>query len=216
MKINILLVLLFFFFSSCNAQSTKLKTKSTKKEVQKSKKDLSKLSKAYFAAGCFWCVEAVFESVIGVEEVISGYAGGKEKNPSYEKVGAGLTGHAESVEVYYDSTKINYKQLLHVFFDSHDPTTLSRQGPDAGKQYRSAIFYQNELEHKLAEEYIIRLLNTKSFSKITTEVSKLATFYPAEDYHQNYEKLNPNNPYVMNVSIPRLRKFQEKNKNLLK
>ncbi|MCB0668019.1 MAG: peptide-methionine (S)-S-oxide reductase MsrA [Saprospiraceae bacterium] len=180
-------------------------------------KDLSKYHRAYFASGCFWCVEAVFESVKGVEEAISGYAGGDEKNPTYEQVSAGVTGHAESVEVYYDSTMIDYPTLLEVFFGSHDPTTLNRQGPDAGTQYRSAIFYQNDQEKQLAEDYIKNLKETGAFDgPITTEVSALKKFYPAEDYHQNYEEKNPNNPYVRAVSIPRLKKFQNSHKELLK
>lgn len=180
-------------------------------------KDLSKYHRAYFASGCFWCVEAVFESVKGVEEAVSGYAGGDEKNPTYEQVSAGTTGHAESVEVYYDSTMIDYPTLLEVFFGSHDPTTLNRQGPDAGTQYRSAIFYQNDQEKQLAEDYIKNLKETGAFDgPITTEVSALKKFYPAEDYHQNYEEKNPNNPYVRAVSVPRLKKFQNSHKELLK
>lgn len=199
--------------SSQNCHSPSPQTETTMMD----QKDLSQYHRAYFASGCFWCVEAVFESVKGVEEAISGYAGGDEKNPTYEKVSAGVTGHAEAVEVYYDSTLIDYPTLLQVFFGSHDPTTLNRQGPDAGTQYRSAIFYQNDQERKLIEDYIGNLKETNTFDgPITTEVSALKKFYPAEDYHQDYERKNPNNPYVRAVSIPRLKKFQEAHKELLK
>lgn len=208
---NLAFTLLCLTFFSCQAQSKKVKT-----IKNPSNKNLEKYATAYFASGCFWCVEAVFESVKGVEEVVSGYAGGKETNPTYEDVSAGITGHAESVKVYYNPEKITYQTLLKVFFDSHDPSTLNRQGPDTGTQYRSMIFYQNENEQKLAQAYINKLLNDKTFSKITTEVVPFKKFYPAEDYHQNYEKNNPGNPYVMRVSIPRLNRFKEKNKALLK
>ena len=171
---------------------------------------------AYFASGCFWCVEAIFESVIGVGDVISGYSGGEKANANYRAVSSGRTDHAEAVAVHYDSTKIDYPTLLKVFFGSHDPTTLNQQGPDRGTQYRSAIFYRNEKEKKLAQEYIEELLNENVFPKITTEVVAFQAFYPAEDYHQNYEKKNPNNSYVRNVSIPRLKKFQKQYPELLK
>jgi peptide-methionine (S)-S-oxide reductase len=180
-------------------------------------KDLSGLQKAYFASGCFWCVEAVFESVSGVAEAVSGYTGGVVQDPTYESVSAGVTGHVEAVEVYYDTTLIDYPTLLKVFFGSHDPTTLNRQGPDAGTQYRSGIYYQNEQEIELAEKYMLHLKNAAVFSgAITTELAPLGVFYRAEEYHQDYEMKNPNNPYVRAVSIPRLRKFQKAYPELLK
>ncbi len=183
----------------------------------KQEKQTEGLHTAYFASGCFWCVEAIFESVQGVGEVISGYAGGKEKDPTYEQVSRGATGHAEAVEVYYDTSMIDYPTLLKVFFGSHDPTTLNRQGPDAGPQYRSAIFYENAQEHELIREYITMLEDESVFNgPITTEVSPLTTFWKAEDYHQDYEANNPNNPYVRAVSIPRLQKFQSNFPELLK
>ncbi len=188
----------------------------TSKGTEKKSTNLDGLQTAYFASGCFWCVEAIFESVDGVEEVVSGYAGGKEKNPTYEQVSAGLTGHAESVKIYYDSTKVSYQSLLEVFFGSHDPTTLNQQGPDRGKQYRSAIFYKNQGEKTAAETYIQELLKAKTFSKITTEVAPFSGFYEAEEYHQDYEQLNPDNSYVRAVSIPRLNKFKQKFPKLLK
>lgn len=171
---------------------------------------------AYFASGCFWCVEAIFESVEGVGDVISGYAGGKKSTANYSDVSAGRTDHAESVAVYYDSSVVDYPTLLKVFFGSHDPTTLNRQGPDRGTQYRSAIFYRNEKEKELAKNYISELLEDGVYPKITTEVVPFEAFYPAEDYHQNYERRNPENSYVQSVSIPRLNKFKRKYPELLK
>ncbi|RYM33966.1 peptide-methionine (S)-S-oxide reductase [Brumimicrobium glaciale] len=171
---------------------------------------------AYFASGCFWCVEAVFESVIGVGDVISGYSGGKASDAKYELVSAGRTNHAEAVAVHYDSTKIDYTTLLKVFFGSQDPTTLNQQGPDRGKQYRSSIFYRNAKEKDLSEQYVAELLKQGTFSKITTEIVPFEAFYAAEDYHQNYEHKNPDNGYVKAVSVPRLNKFKAKFPELLK
>lgn len=179
-------------------------------------KDLSKYKKAYFASGCFWCVEAVFESVKGVEEAISGYSGGKEQNPTYEQVSRGSTTHAEAVAVYYDPKVVGFKTLVKVFFGSHDPTTLNRQGPDRGAQYRSIAFYQDEQEKAIIEQYIRELEDKKVYRGIVTEVVAFKKFWKAEDYHQDYEKRNPNNPYVRNVSIPRLKRFQKKFPELLK
>jgi len=185
--------------------------------VTNSNQDLSHYQKAYFASGCFWCVEAIFESLEGVKEVVSGYSGGVESNPSYEEVSYGRTSHAEAVEVYYDAKVISYVDLVKVFFGSHDPTTLNRQGPDKGSQYRSIAFYQNEEEKVIIEAEIKRLTEIKEFSnKIVTELEKFEKFWIAEDYHQNYEKNHPYNPYIQNVSIPRLNKFKKKFPELLK
>ena len=178
--------------------------------------EMDTLQKAYFASGCFWCVEGVFESVEGVREVVSGYTGGQTENPTYEEVCTGRTGHAESVEVYYDSTKVSYETLLTVFFSSHDPSTRNRQGPDAGTQYRSAIFYRNAGEKAAAKHYIDSLLDNRIYPVVTTELSPLTTFYQAEIYHQNYECRNPNNPYVQNVSVPRIEGFKKLHPELLK
>lgn len=173
---------------------------------------------AYFASGCFWCVEAVFESVEGVQEVVSGYAGGSASDANYSDVSNGTTKHAESVKVFYDSTKVSYMTLLKVFFGSHDPTTLNRQGPDAGTQYRSAIFYQNDQELAQVKTYIDELYKAGTFAKgsITTEITPFKAFYDAEGYHQDYERNNPNQPYVKGVSVPRLNKFKSKFPELLK
>jgi len=187
-----------------------------KPEDRAKKPELDTLQKAYFASGCFWCVEGVFESVDGVREVVSGYTGGQTKNPTYEEVCTGRTGHAESVEIYYDSTKVSYATLVKVFFGSHDPSTLNRQGPDGGTQYRSAIFYTNTAERDISKHYIDSLLTNKIYPKVTTEVTELTIFYPAEIYHQNYECQNPNNPYVQNVSVPRINQFKNAFPELLK
>lgn len=177
---------------------------------------LSNYQVAYFGSGCFWCVEAIYESVKGVAEVESGYSGGHVENPTYEEVCTGTTGHAETVKIYYDSTVISYDDLLKVFYDSHDPTTLNRQGPDAGTQYRSAIFYQNDYERDHAKAYIDELLKEKKFPRITTEVVKFTAFYKAEEYHQNFECKNPHNGYIEAVSEPRLEQFKIKAPEMLK
>jgi peptide-methionine (S)-S-oxide reductase len=180
-------------------------------QVEKlSQQDLDGYATAYFASGCFWCVEAIFESVKGVKEAVSGYAGGTEVNPTYEDVGYGRTHHAESVKVYYDPSEISFFELVQVFFGSMDPTSLNRQGPDRGAQYRSIAFYQNEQEKMTIEAYIKALEEKKVYDRpIVTEVTKFTTFYKAEDYHQDYEKRNPNNPYIQNISVPRLNRFKQ-------
>jgi len=171
---------------------------------------------AYFASGCFWCVESIYENLIGVEKVESGYSGGNTKNPTYYTVLTGRTGHAESIKVYYDADQISFKELVKVFFGSHDPTTLNRQGPDRGTHYRSIAFFSTELEKKIIDEEINRLLKNKTYPKIVTEVKKFEKFYIAEDYHQDYKENNPNNSYIWNVSVPRINKFKSKFSDLLK
>lgn len=179
--------------------------------------DYSQYSKAYFASGCFWCVETIYESLEGVKEVYSGYAGGSTVNPNYYQVMTGRTGHAESIEIIYDESVIKFEMLLKVFFDSHDPTTMNRQGPDYGTQYRSIAFYSDEREKEKINNYINLLSSNSIFGKnIVTEVMKIDEFYYAEDYHQDFERKNPNNPYVRNVSIPRFEKFKEKSSNYVK
>lgn len=207
MKQGMLFIGLLLGLTACAQNAA---NKSADKIVDRpNKTEMDTLQKAYFASGCFWCVEGVFESVDGVREVVSGYTGGATENPTYEQVCTGRTGHAEAVEVYYDSTKVSYNTLLTVFFGSHDPTTQNRQGPDAGTQYRSAIFYRNTREREAAKHYIDSLLDNRIYPVITTEVSPLTVFYKAEIYHQNYECTNPNNPYVQRVSIPRINQFKE-------
>jgi len=204
-----LIPLLFIALSACSQGSESVNSK-------KIQKNLDSLQTAYFAAGCFWCVEAIFESIEGVEEVESGYSGGSEKNPTYELVCSGKTKHAETVKIYYDSSKVSYNTLLEAFFGSHDPSTLNQQGPDIGVQYRSIVFYENTQEKVLTDKYIKKLLDEKVFPEITTEVVPLVKFYKAEIYHQNYEETHPDNPYVKSVSLPRLNRFKEKNSKLLK
>ena len=207
------ILLATFLFTMCSAESPKL----VEIENVKLEKDLTKYEIAYFAAGCFWCVEAVFESVRGVEEAVSGYSGGVEQNPTYKQVSAGKTGHTEAVKIYYDPQVVSYNTLVKVFYGSHNPTTVNGQHPDYGMQYRSAIFYQSEEERLIIEDYISKLEKSRLFDEpIATEVLKYKKFWKAEYYHQNYEKLNPEQSYIKNVSIPRLRKFQNLHKELLK
>jgi len=173
---------------------------------------------AVLAGGCFWCVEAVFQQIEGVEKVVSGYSGGDAASAHYEIVSTGRTGHAESVQVTFDPQKISYGQLLKVFFDvAHDPTQLNRQGPDVGPQYRSAIFYSSPEQKRIAEAYIQQLDQAKAFrSPIVTQVVELKAFYPAEGYHQNYCNRNPRNPYVQSVAMPKVEKVKEKIPELAK
>jgi peptide-methionine (S)-S-oxide reductase len=171
---------------------------------------------AYFASGCFWCVEAIFESLKGVEEVYSGYSGGVTINPSYREVMSGNTGHAETVEIVYNPKIIDFKTLVKVFFESHDPTTKDSQGPDFGSQYRSIAFYKNENEKEIIKSYIEDLNKNIFENKIVTEIIKFQKFYYAETYHQDFEKKNPNNLYINKVSIPRINNFKNKMESLLK
>lgn len=166
---------------------------------------------AVFAGGCFWCTEAVFEQLKGVGEVISGYAGGTAQTAKYDVVSAGRTDHAESIQIVYDPSQITFGQLLKVFFSvAHDPTTKDRQGPDWGRQYRSAVFYKDEDQKRVAEAYIAQLNGAKVFSKpIVTEVVPLKQFFSAEDYHQDFVKHNPHQGYVMVNALPKLDKVKK-------
>ncbi len=179
--------------------------------------DLSRYSKATFAAGCFWCEEAVFESIKGVEEAISGYAGGRTSNPSYHDVGSGKTGHAESVEVYYNPAVVSYSDLLRVFFASQDPTQVNGQGPDIGTQYRSIVFYRNAEEKRTVEQYIAGLNRSGKYSKpIATQVVAYTKFWKAEDYHQDYVRNHPDDSYVQHESLPRLQRTLRQVPDLVK
>ena len=170
------------------------------------------MSFAVFGAGCFWCVEAIFSQLDGVSEVISGYTGGEIENPSYEQICSGKTNHAEVCKIVFDSKVISYEQLLKIFFETHDPTTLNKQGADEGTQYRSAIFYTDSLQQTAALEFKKKLNNSKIFKNpIVTEVNQLRTFYDAEDYHQNYYINNKNQPYCRFVIKPKLDKFLKNN-----
>lgn len=175
------------------------------------------LDTATFAAGCFWCEEAIFESLKGVKEAVSGYSGGHTKNPTYEEVCSHTTGHTETVQVYYDPQVISYQKLLEVYFGSQDPTQVNGQGPDHGDSYRSVIFYGNETEKNLAEAYKKQLNDSGKYNKpIAVIIEPLQIFYMAEEYHQNYEHNHPENPYVRNVSIPRINRMKAQFPELLK
>ncbi|WP_127141407.1 peptide-methionine (S)-S-oxide reductase MsrA [Flagellimonas marinaquae] len=219
------LILLLLASISCQPKNKSNKEEVAQKESSEPQleakltaEQLQDYETAYFASGCFWCVEAIFESVKGVKEVYSGYAGGTEKNPTYEEVSYGRTTHAEAVKIFYDPKVISFTQLVQVFFGSHDPTTLNRQGPDRGAQYRSIAFYKNEKEKKIIQDYMDKLETENVYGNrpIVTEVKAFDTFYMAEEYHQDYEKRNPNNSYVRNVSIPRLNRFKENFPSYLK
>ncbi|WP_240324934.1 peptide-methionine (S)-S-oxide reductase MsrA [Lutibacter oceani] len=172
---------------------------------------------ATFANGCFWCTEAVFQLLNGVESVTSGYTGGTLKNPTYREITTGRTGHAEAIQIKFDASKISFQEILEVFFSTHDPTTLNRQGYDVGTQYRSAIFYHNLEQKEIAENLISALTNANIFNKpIVTEVTEFDVFYKAEEYHQNYYNNNKTQGYCMAVINPKLEKFIKKYKTKLK
>jgi peptide-methionine (S)-S-oxide reductase len=177
----------------------------------------TELQLATFGNGCFWCTEAIFQNVDGVEKVESGYSGGTVKNPTYKEVCSGLTGHAEVIQITFDPKKVTYDELLEIFWKTHDPTTLNRQGNDVGTQYRSVIFYHNDQQKQLAEEYKKKLTDAEAFDgPIVTEITPYATFYKAEDYHQNYYNLNGNAPYCSYIIQPKLEKFKKVFKDKLK
>ena len=201
-------------FFSCDAQKAKNNTSDVRKielEAPQGK------AIAAFAEGCFWCSEHIFEAVVGVDSAVSGYAGGTVPNPTYELVNTETTGHAETVLVYYDPSKIDYEELTKVFFTSHDPTTKDRQGPDVGSSYRSILFYMTPEEKVVAEKSLRSFESSGLYNKpIVTEVMELTDFYRAEGYHQDYIEHNPNNPYVRGVSIPRYEKFKKTYEGKLK
>jgi peptide-methionine (S)-S-oxide reductase len=170
----------------------------------------SNLELATFGSGCFWCTEAVFQQLKGVEKVVPGYAGGKVKNPTYQAVCSGLTGHAEVVQISFNPAVISYDELLEVFWQTHDPTTPNRQGNDVGTQYRSVIFYHNDDQRRRAEYYKRKLDEEGAFARpIVTEITPYTDFYPAEAYHHNYYRLNPTAPYCTYVIAPKLEKFKK-------
>lgn len=170
----------------------------------------SSLQTATFGSGCFWCTEAVFLSLKGVKEVGSGYMGGKTKNPTYKEVCTGLTGHAEVIQLKYDPSQVSYEDLLEIFWNTHDPTTLNKQGADEGTQYRSVVFYHNEEQKKIAEAYKKQLATSGIFKQpIVTEITVATEFYKAEDYHQNYFALNPQAGYCQVVIRPKVEKFKK-------
>lgn len=175
------------------------------------------LETATLGAGCFWCVEAVFDDLKGVKDVVSGYSGGKRENPTYQQVCTGATGHAEVVQIKLNPQEISFRDILRVFFTVHDPTTLNRQGADIGTQYRSAIFYHSPEQKRIAHEVIEEITAERLYDNpIVTEVTEFTNFYPAEDYHQEYFANNPTQPYCAAVVAPKVRKFREKFADLLK
>jgi len=175
------------------------------------------LETATLGAGCFWCVEAVFDDLKGVEDVVSGYSGGQTENPTYRQVCDGTTGHAEVAEIRFDPSVISFKDILRVFFSVHDPTTMNRQGADIGTQYRSAIFYHNDDQKRDAEEVVKEITDEAVYDQpIVTEIVPLEKFWPAEDYHQEYFANNPNVPYCAAVVSPKVKKFRQKFSDRLK
>lgn len=205
----------FMAVVSCTPKTNQIETEPKATTVNIAPQDEE--SVATFASGCFWCVEEVYESLLGVREVISGYAGGKAEDANYNDVSAGRTDHAETVQIYYDTTIISYAQLVAAFFASHDPTTLNQQGPDRGRQYRSIAFYRNEKEKQVILDEIKKLTYAGVYEKpIITEVEPFTEFYPAEDYHQDYISRNPDDPYVQSVSKPRYERFKKAYKGIYK
>ncbi len=211
MKSIVSLILVSLLFVSCGeAQNSK-----SPSEIASEKFDDSQFKRAYFASGCFWCVETIYESLIGVEEVFSGYSGGHTKNPTYKSSNTGKTGHAEAVEVIYDPKLVDFETLVDVYFGSQNVTQQNGQGPDIGSQYRSIIFYQNEEQKKIINRKIEDL--SKEYDKpIAAEVKAFEKFWMAEEYHQDYKVNNPNNSYIRSVSIPRFERFKKKFPELLK
>jgi peptide-methionine (S)-S-oxide reductase len=192
-------------------------SKSLKREMDMTENQNNKLEKATFGSGCFWCTEAIFERVKGVSSVISGYTGGSVKNPTYEQVSDGNTGHAEVAQITYDPGVVTYDELLEIFWKTHDPTTLNRQGADVGTQYRSAIFYHNENQKQKAEFYKLELDKSGAWKDpIVTEISPLGDFYTAENYHQDYYENNPTQGYCAYVIAPKVDKFEKVFKDKLK
>ena len=215
MKTVFLMILIPGFIFICGCQNKSANAQSEKEE--KILMDTTKLAKATFGSGCFWCTEAVFEELNGVHSVVSGYAGGHIMNPTYEEVCTGKSGHAEVSQITYDPEVISYDELLEVFWKTHDPTTLNRQGNDVGPQYRSAIFYHSEEQKNLAEKYKMELDQSGAWDNpIVTEISPLDNYFSAENYHQDYYANNPNQGYCAFVIAPKLDKFRKVFKDKLK
>jgi peptide-methionine (S)-S-oxide reductase len=210
MKISLILsVLLFAAMAGCSQGKT------IKRGPHPNAKELSKYSQATFAAGCFWHEEAMFESIKGVKEAVSGYAGGTTKNPTYESIETGTTGHTETVNVYYDSSQIDYPTLLKIYFSGQDATQVNGQGPDRGTQYRSVAFYRNTAEKAMIEAYI-KSIQPKYDEPIAAQVVPFTKFWAAEEYHQDFIEKNPFQGYVQTVSIPEIKKLQKQFPQLVK
>ena len=208
-------LVLGLFFSSCTAKEKPIVKEEFKELVKIKVKEGMEV--ATFAGGCFWCTEAVFLEIKGVEKVVSGYIGGKTKNPTYKDICTGETGHAEAIQITFNPNEVAYEDLLEVFFATHDPTTLNRQGADVGTQYRSEIFYHSEAQKTKAENYIQLLEKEKLYDKkIVTKVSSATVFYNAEEYHQNYYNQNSSQGYCQMVIAPKLEKLRKYYKSKLK
>jgi peptide-methionine (S)-S-oxide reductase len=208
-------LILGLVFTSCTAKEKPVVKEEFKEPVRIKVKEGMEI--ATFAGGCFWCTEAVFLEIKGVEKVVSGYIGGKTKNPTYKDICTGETGHAEAIQITYNPKEVAYEDLLEVFFGTHDPTTLNRQGADVGTQYRSEIFYHSEAQKVKAENYIELLVKEKLYDKsIVTKISSATQFYPAEDYHQNYYNQNSSQGYCQMVIAPKLEKLHKYYKSKLK
>ena len=216
MKLLFIFSLIFTFTTGCGNNSEQNTTRAEIANADPVQVPAQNgLKRAYFASGCFWCVEAIYESLRGVKEVVSGYSGGHTENPTYEETNTGRTGHAEAVEVIYNPEVIDFATLVDVYFGSQDPTQQNGQGPDIGSQYRSIIFYQNEEQKRIIQKKK-EALAAKLDEEIAAEVLPFQKFWKAEEYHQDYEAKHPNDPYIRNVSIPRINRFKRNFPELLK
>jgi peptide-methionine (S)-S-oxide reductase len=217
-KLGFIIPIIFiYFFTSSGCDKRETNARSKKKTETGVTNNMDNLQIATFGSGCFWCTEAVFERLNGVVKVESGYSGGKVENPTYEEVCTGTTGHAEVTQITYDPSIITFDELLEVFWKTHDPTTLNRQGNDVGTQYRSVIFYHNDEQKKLAEKYKEELDKSGAWDNpILTEISPFTKFYSAESYHQDYYNNNPNQGYCAFVIAPKIEKFEKVFKDKLK
>ncbi len=207
------LLSILFAFSLAACQSSDAPAKSSPESISKQELNLKGKAKAYFASGCFWCVEAIFESVNGVEEVYNGYSGGHTENPTYEGSNTGSTGHAEAVEIIYDPEVVSFETLVDVYFGSQNIEQVNGQGNDIGSQYRSIAFYQNMAEKSILSKKAMDLI--KEGYKVASQIEPFEKFWMGEDYHQDYEALHPNHPYIRAVSVPRLNAFKAKFPDLL-
>ena len=210
-KLFVSFLLAGLFYNSCAQE----KSSGTQQDLQSISVNEKNVHKAYFASGCFWCVEAIYESLIGVIEVTSGYSGGDTNNPTYGLVNTKLTGHAETIEVVYNPSEISFSNLLDVYFGSQNIDQINGQGPDRGPQYRSIIFYQNNKQKTIIESKINEIESENNL-KVAAEVYPFIKFWVAENYHQNFKKNNPNHPYIKNVSNPRFENFKFKFEDLIK
>ncbi len=216
-KITFFLIVTYFLITGCqNFQTENPKNNIPMNQSTNNMIENNVLDTAYFGAGCFWCVEAIFQNINGVIEVVSGYMGGDIKNPSYREICTGNTGHAEICKITFDTTQISYSELLEIFWTTHDPTTLNRQGADRGTQYRSVIFYTNDTQKELAMQSKQNVAPTLWDQAIVTEITPSSIFYPAEDHHQNYYNENTEAYYCQLVINPKLNKLKEKFNSKLK